>query len=489
MILQEEIKKGAIITLITKYTGIVIGLIINSILARLLSPNEFGIVGIITVFVTFFNILSDVGFGPGIVQSQNIEKKQISNIFKISVLLSIILAILFIVLSYIVAYYYQNSDYKKIGSLLSISILFNTLSIVPKSLIIKAKSFKILGIIDICTTTISGIVAIVLVIFGQSYYSIIWRSILISIFAFFWYFNLSRLTITRGFSIKSISKIISYSFFQFSFNFVNYFSRNLDNILIGKYMGNHNLAIYNQSYQLMMYPIAHLTHAITPVLHPILATYSDKKQVIYNEYIKILNLLALLGVPISILLYFISDEIILIVLGEQWKESVKIFKILSMSIWIQMLLSSSGAIFQATGKTKLLFISGLFSAFIMITSILMGIFYFKSLEILSYLIVIGFSINFFQGFYILIKIILKQSFLTFIKVIVIKQIPISIILIVSLFLISKVNIFYISYSAYIYNLLIKLSTVLVVVILFNKSKLKNATKFINDNVIKSKIFN
>lgn len=107
-------------------------------------------------------------------------------------------------------------------------------------------------------------------------------------------FNCPTFGAQSSFGFDGFRKIARYSGFQFAFNIINYFSRNLDNILIGKFMGNQNLGIYSQSYQLMMYPVANLTHVITPVLHPVLARFVDQPKIIFEEYLKVVNILAML---------------------------------------------------------------------------------------------------------------------------------------------------------------------------------------------------
>jgi O-antigen/teichoic acid export membrane protein len=409
MKVQQEIKRGAIIVFITKYSGILLGLVVNSVLARLLSPAEFGIVGIVTVFITFFNILSDIGLGSAIVQKQDFTNKDFSDIFKVSVLISIVLAIAFALLSYPIASFYDDKVYIPISRLLAIQVFFSALSIVPKNMLIKTQAFKTIGFIEVASAFLTGSLAIALAYQNFSFYSIVWRSIAYSVLVFALYFANSGLKIQPGISFSGIRGVAKYSSYQFAFNCVNYFSRNLDNILIGKFVGNAGLGLYNQAYQLMMYPVSNLTHVITPVIHPILAKYQNNKTVIFQEYIKIVKILAILGFPISVFIYFSSPEIIYIFLGEKWMEVVPILRILSISIWIQMIMSSSGSIYQAAGRTDLLFISGLLCGAIMIVSILFGVLYFKSLEQTAVLLVIAFYLNFAVIFYVLINTVLQQS--------------------------------------------------------------------------------
>src|SRR5699024_11938811 len=152
------------------------------------------------------------------------------------------------------------------------------------------------------------------------------------------------------------------------------FSRNIYTILIGNFIGSGALGFYDRAYKLMLYPVQNLTHVITPVLHPVLSDYQNRTEVIYQAYEKLIKILSFLGVPISVFLFFAADEIIIILYGNQWVGSIPTFKILSISIMIQIVISSSGSIFQSTRRTELLFISGVLSTIFTIAGISAGVF-------------------------------------------------------------------------------------------------------------------
>lgn len=137
-----KLKNGIIVTFIAKYSNIIAQLIINSILARLLMPEEFGVIAIITVFIAFFNILGDMGVGPAIIQNKSLDEKEISDIFKFSIIGAIIIATSFYFFSYFVAFFYTNRIYIRLGFLLSFSVLFSICNIVPNAIIYKNKTLN-----------------------------------------------------------------------------------------------------------------------------------------------------------------------------------------------------------------------------------------------------------------------------------------------------------------------------------------------------------
>lgn len=413
---RKSLKAGIVYTAITRYSGVLISIVIGAVLARLLSPSEFGTVALITVFIYFFNIISNVGISPAIIQNKELRNEDVQSIFLFSILLGFLLAFLFFLSSTVIASFYNNTELIPLVRLLSLTVLFNAFRIVPNSLLLKNLQFKEVGVATITVQLFSGVFAIIFAYKGFGYYALVCKSIFDGFFTFLLFYWLAPIRFKISLEISAIKKIMRFSTFQFLFNFINYFSRNTDNLLIGKFISPSALGFYDKSYQLMMMPVQNLTHVITPVLHPVLSEFQDDKNKIYNAYLKVIRLLAIIGFPLSVFLHFSAHEIISILYGSQWIQSVPVFKILALTIGIQMVYSSSGAIFQAVNRTDLLFYSGTLSAVFMVGCICYGIFIGESLEGVGYGLIVAFTVNFFQVFYFLIIKALGGSLFKFLFV-------------------------------------------------------------------------
>ena len=127
-------------------------------------------------------------------------------------------------------------------------------------------------------------------------------------------------------------------------------------------MGMSDLGYYEKSYRLMMLPLQNIAQVITPVMHPIFSDFQNDKGKLLSSYEHIVRFLAFIGLPLSALLFFTAEEVTIIIFGNQWMPSVPVFRILSLSVGIQIILSSSGSIFQAAGDTRSLFVCGVFSS-------------------------------------------------------------------------------------------------------------------------------
>ncbi|MBZ5961165.1 lipopolysaccharide biosynthesis protein [Leuconostoc gelidum subsp. gasicomitatum] len=412
--MYKNFQYGFLWSAVGQYGTMVSLIVINMFLSRLLSPQEYGQVAMITVFITFFQLITEAGLGPAIIQQKDLQQKDYNSLFNISLIFSIGLAFLFGIFGYIISYFYEDISYIKFSWLLSIVVLFNGMQIVPNAIMLKNQLFKIVNLIKLAVTIVSGIVGVILAFRGFGVYTLIINSMLNASLNFILIMKFSKLKTSKSFDFKPLRKVWNFSKNQFGFNFINYFSRNSDNLLIGKFMSSDALGNYNKSYQLLMYPVTIFGGVITPVLQPILSNYQDNTMLIKEVYYKLIKVLAFITIPFSIFLMFSAKQIILVMFGNQWQAAIYSFSILSATVWIQVIGSTAGAIFQARNKTKELFLTGTLSAIILVTSIVIGV-TLGSIETVSICLSLAFFWNFIQSYWFLTHKVLKSNLLEFFK--------------------------------------------------------------------------
>lgn len=211
-----------------------------------------------------------------------------------------------------------------------------------------------------------------------------------------------------GRNLGQVKSLLGFSMYQFGFNILNYFSRNLDNILVGKFFGTVSLGMYDKAYQLMRYPLMLLTFAMNPAIQPVLTEIKNDRFEFERLHNKLIKYLSVIGLITGIAMYLLSPLIVDILLGKQWKDVIPLLQILAITIPIQVVLSSSGGFFQAAGRADLLFKCGTFSTVINVIAIAIGI-WLGSLEILCWALLCSFSINFFQCYFVLAKNLLPSG--------------------------------------------------------------------------------
>ncbi len=398
---KKQLVTGVFYTAVSKYIGIVISLAVAGILSRLLTPDDFGIVAVAMVFIAFFGIFSDLGITPAIVQHKDLDERDLDGIFTFTLWTGAAGAAVFFGCSWLISMYYKSAILLTICHLLSINLFFATVNIVPNALLFKAKRFRFIAVRSLTVQTVCGAAAVLAALNGAGIYALLINPICSSVILFFINLRQYPRRIVASSGIEPIRKIFMFSMYQFFFNVINYFTRNLDKLLIGRYMGMAPLGYYEKSYRLMMLPLQNITHVISPVMHPIFSDFQHDLRKLSDSYLKVVKFIAFIGFPLSALLFFTSREITLLIFGPQWEPSVPVFTILALSVGVQIILSTSGSIFQAANSTKILFLSGTLSAILNVAAIIIGIFVFRSLEAVAWSICISFTINFVQCYWLM----------------------------------------------------------------------------------------
>ena len=137
---NKNIANGLFWTAVGKYSTVVISIIVTAVLARLISPKEFGVVAIATVAITFLSMISNMGFGPAIIQNKSLSKNDLDGIFSYTILIGLVLAVLLVCCAPYIAEYYNDERLRIITKLLAIELFFSTINIVPNSLFLKNKN-------------------------------------------------------------------------------------------------------------------------------------------------------------------------------------------------------------------------------------------------------------------------------------------------------------------------------------------------------------
>ncbi len=412
MSVGREMITGVFWSAVQKYSGIIVQIGITAILARLLYPEDFGVIAIASVLIHFFSLFTDMGIGAAIIQNQDLSGKDLNSIFTFSIYVGIVLSALFFFASPLIGSAYHNGSLAGICRILSVNLLFASWNIVPNALINKNKRFKFIAQRTLGLQVLCGISAVAAAFGGLDIYALVVSPLFTSIGTFCLNYRQYPLKFTGAVEFRSLKKISSFSIYQFLFNFINYFSRNLDKLIIGKSFSMNELGYYEKSYQLMLLPMQNITHVITPVMHPILVSLQGNYPELTEKYHKIVRLVATLSFPAGIFLYFSAEDLITLIYGQKWAPAIPVFEILALSVPLQMILSTIGSIYQSSGKVNYQFYGGVSNSCCTIAGFVVATSIFHNLEAMAWAWTITLTVNFGISFAILYKLALKQRFST-----------------------------------------------------------------------------
>lgn len=365
---------------VSKYTGIIVSIIISAILARILSPEDYGIVAIATVFIVFFNLFSDMGISPAIVQNQCLTNNDISDIFGVTFWMGIILGGLFYIASSPIAHFYNHKILEPVCQWLSLVLFFSSINIVPEALLYKDKKFKIIAVRNFLIQILCGLLSVIAAFRGMGIYALLLSPLLSGFFLFSVneYFLRQKIHILP--SLQPIKKIFSFSAFQFLSSCVNFMGNNLSSLIIGKVLSVSELGIFDKATRVIQIPLSNINGVITPVLFPYLSDEQGNLQHMFDVFKRINKILVTISFPIAAGLCMCSREIILILYGPKWSAAILCFSIMSVTVAMQISSVSVSAVLQASGRTNISFKMGALNTCVSLLGLIIGAFVFRSIE-------------------------------------------------------------------------------------------------------------
>lgn len=374
------------------------------VLARLFTPRDFGTVASIAVFSTFFQLMTEAGLGPAIINLKALSPRDRNGLFGLTLLTGALLALLFDAARPLWQTFYGLPRVGEVVPYVAASLLFYSASIVPTALLLRDQAFYRIANAGIAAEIVSAASSLALLRLIDPLHALASKAAVSAAVSFAaTYLYSGRTQFGRplwGTRFSAIRPLLSFSGYQFGFNVLNYFSRNLDNILVGRYLGTASLGVYDKAYRLMRYPLVLITFAMTPAIQPVVQHYAHDKARVEAIHRDFLWRLSLLGTIAGLAIYLLAGHIVAWLLGPQWGAVVPVIRILAIAVPVQVVLSTSGSFYQALDRTDLLFVNGVFSSVVMVGAIVWGVLQ-RDLTRLSWALVAAFHVNFFFAYYIM----------------------------------------------------------------------------------------
>jgi PST family polysaccharide transporter len=374
------------------------------ILSRLLLPEEYGFVAIITIFSGFIQLFSNVGIGTSIVRSDYGFTFH-RYLYNLSVWMGILFALVLMILSYPIALLYDNLELVLPIIVISFKFIFDSFAYVPYALLSKGLRFKNLGTAKLWGTIFQISVSIVLALAGFSYWALILPMVFSSIVQFLYLKNKVdvRLKLYGWRATKLAFNKIKYLMGNLSLNnFVSYWSGNADKAIIGKLYTQADLGLYNRAFRFITISNRLIGSIFSTVLFPSLKDLMANNGNVNKEYLDILRTITLFNIPIVIILVLFPDFLVLKLWGKDWIEVAIYLPYVAIILIYQSILWTMTSVFILFKKERtLLYINIVNTVLTLVFVIIGGL--FSMLHIIQFLtiglIVVTIPINIYFGFY------------------------------------------------------------------------------------------
>jgi PST family polysaccharide transporter len=373
MSLKKRTFWGAVWNSLSSVSLTGLNFIVTAILARLLTPNAFGVMGMIQTTIALINMMNQFGLAPAIIQGENLNQKRLSSLFWFNMLVGIVMTAIVFFSSELIALFFNQPELSNLLKLISFVFTIVSFSFIQQSLLKKEMKFKELFNINIIATISYGMITIVLALNGLGVKSLVLGYIIKNIVKTVLIIVFNRWKPDFIFDFKVIKDLLHFGVYVFGSSILNYFNRNLDYLLIGRFLGSEALGYYTLAYKLMLVPVRKIAGVINETFLPAFSEIKYNKKVIKKYYLKVLNLIALLTFPLMGGLYIVAPEFILSVYGDSWIPVIILIQILSITGALQSLGTTAGTILFSQGKSDIAFKWNIFSVFNLAIAMIIGL--------------------------------------------------------------------------------------------------------------------
>ncbi|MDB4387476.1 lipopolysaccharide biosynthesis protein [Akkermansiaceae bacterium] len=371
--LKRKSVRGGAVTMLSQGISIAIQLASTVTLARLLSPNDYGVMAMVMAVTGFAGLFRDLGLSSASIQKKDLTTAQQSNLFWINVGMGTLLTAMVASASPLVAWFYGKPELTAVTLALSSTFLIGSFGTQSGAMLVRIMQFGRQAAAGIAGALVGFAVSVTLAYKGLSYWSLVWGNLCGALVTTALLIKLSPFRPGMMSKGTGIREMLKFGANITAFDFVNYFHRNLDNLLIGRFIGSEALGIYSRAYSLLMLPLNTIRGPINAVGFPALSRLQNNPEQFRNYSRSITSIIAFFSMPLVAFLGVSAGWIIPLVLGPGWDQSIEVFSILAIAAFLQPVSSMRGQVMLSMGRGDRYLRWGVANAIITSISFLVGI--------------------------------------------------------------------------------------------------------------------
>lgn len=383
--LREKASKAVIWDFIGSYGSQITYFIISIFLARLLSPADFGLVGMAMVFISLLNVFKDFGFSSALVQNTENSSITYSSIFFINILAGAILTLIIILVAPLIGNFYNNPKITDIVRLLSLTFFISSFNIVQGTILRIKLDFKSITIRGLTSQFIGGVIGVLAAFYDYGVYSLVIQQISASIINTILLWKITSWYPKFEFSLVEVKKLFGFSAFVFFGQFVNQLFKQLDTLVVGKMFSASTLGFYSRAESINSLISKNSVTTFNKVFFPVLSSIKNEDERFEKVYFKVIDLIGSLSVFLTCVFFLCGRELILTLFGEKWEPSVLIFQVLIIKGFSYPLSVMMVSALHAKGKSKEDFLFGLIKKLLQLSPLVFA--YFSGFQAFLYALV------------------------------------------------------------------------------------------------------
>ena len=344
-----------------------------AVLARLLSPEDFGLVAMTVVITGFVSMFADAGLSTATIQREEITPEQVSTLFWVNVLLGTVIATVTAALSGLVAAFYGEERLQGITIALATTFILGGLSIQHQALLRRQMRFKALASIEVGSMVLGSVVGIVMALMGYGYWALVAMPIATIAGTLVMVWIAMPWRPGRAYNFRETRPMLKFGGDILTFNIVNYFSRQADTLLIGWYWGAVSLGFYDKAYTMLLLPIKQINGPLAAVAIPALSRARSDSAQFVRFFLSAVQMVASSCIPMVLGIALFADELVLLWLGPKWLECADLFRLLAVAAAVGAVNNPVGWFLISTGQTQRFRRLGIFNSTIIVSAFAIGL--------------------------------------------------------------------------------------------------------------------
>lgn len=365
--------RGGSVTLTAQGCRFALQMLSTVILARLLTPKDFGLVAMVASITGFVELFMDLGLSMATVQREHVTHDQVTTLFWINVAVGLGLMLLTTALSPAVAWFYQEPSLVEITIALSTGFLVSAVGVQHQALLRRRMRFTTVAIIEVISNLLATGAAVATALLGAGVWSLVVQRLVASVTTSVGVWTAAGWRPSLRFGAPGVRSMLLMGTNLAGFNTFNYLARSADGVLIGRWWGPGELGLYGRALQLLLLPLQQINQPLTNVAILSLSRLQNEPERMRSFYLRALSLGTAVTMPMVVLMTLLSDEIVEIVLGPQWREASHLFRLLAPALLVMPVCNTVGWIYIATGRTDRMFRWGIVYSTLMVTAFAIGV--------------------------------------------------------------------------------------------------------------------
>jgi O-antigen/teichoic acid export membrane protein len=343
-------RRGAMWSAVQIVTRNVVSIGVTAVLARLLVPADYGLIGMVTTLTALLLVFSDMGLSWATVQRRDLNNAQVSSLFWVNIAAGVVLWGAMIAAAPFLAAFYGEPALTMITIVSGIGFAISGVAVQPMALLMRQMDFRRIAVIEVTALLVGAVVALALALFDAGYWALVVQGPTQAIVRAILSIHLSGIRLQAPRRTAGLGSLVSFGGLLAVNGVLIYLARNLDSVLIGKVWGAAELGIYNRAYFLMLLPSMLANGVLSGLMVTSLAAFQGDSDRFAQAYRKALRLVAYAGTPMALGLALTAAPAVELIYGPGWDEVVALLGWLSFAAITQPVYNTNGWLFTAAGR-------------------------------------------------------------------------------------------------------------------------------------------